>query len=99
MNMPATLKGFVNEQTERLYIEGSLPDFVYDGTQYESVSLTCNNPLDEFTCRLRGTMKMDSGAKLNFSLNTSYNLDASVGFIASTNDGLLPSFAFAYKVN
>ena len=75
MNMPATLKGFVNEQTERLYIEGSLPDFVYDGTQYESVSLTCNNPLDEFTCRLRGTMKMDSGAKLNLSLNTEAEKD------------------------
>ena len=75
MTMPASLKGFVNERSERLYVEGSFPDFIYDGTQYESISLTCDNPLEQFVCQVRGTMLMKSGAKLNVSLNTEATKD------------------------
>ena len=69
MDMPSTLKGYVNDKEGRLRIEGSFPRFMYNGTLYESASFFCENPSNQFTCLLRGSMLMNSGAMLNLSLD------------------------------
>ena len=68
MDMPSTLKGFINEKDALFRVEGSFPRLMYNGTLYESASLLCENPSDQINCLLRGSMLMNSGAMLNFSL-------------------------------
>lgn len=70
MHMPSTLRGYFNDHDEKLRIEGFLPRLTYNGTLYESASVLCENPSDRFTCQLRGSMLMNSGAMLNLSLVT-----------------------------
>lgn len=70
MDMPATLKGYFQDNERRMKIEGSFPRFIYNGTLYESASLFCENPSNQFYCQLRGSMLMKSGAMLNLSLDT-----------------------------
>lgn len=68
MDMPSTLKGFINEKDALFRVAGSFPRLMYNGTLYESASLLCENPTDQINCLLRGSMLMNSGAMLNFSL-------------------------------
>lgn len=75
MNMPATLKGYVNERTGKLFVKGSLPELIYNGTLYESVNMICENPSDQFMCHMRGSMLLKSGAKLNLALDTEAKKD------------------------
>ncbi len=68
MDMPSTLKGYFNDKDQHLKVEGFFPRFMYNGTLYESASLFCENPSNQFNCLLRGSMLMKSGAMLNLSL-------------------------------
>ena len=69
VQIPASLRGYVNDRDGLLRLEGSFPHLVYNGTHYESASLLCENPADDFNCSLRGSMLMGSGAMLNFSMD------------------------------
>ena len=69
VQIPASLRGYVNDRDGLLRLEGSFPHLVYNGTHYESASLLCENPSDDFNCSLRGSMLMGSGAMLNFSMD------------------------------
>ena len=75
MKMQSTLHGYFNDREEQLRIEGFFPYLIYKGTQYESASLLCENPSDQFRCHLRGSILMDSGAMLNVSLNANAEQD------------------------
>lgn len=69
MHMPSSLKGYVDDTNNQLRIEGTFPSFTYNGTLYESGSLFCENPSDQFNCSVRGSMLMNSGAMINLSLD------------------------------
>ena len=75
MKMQSTLHGYFNDREKELRIEGFFPYLIYKGTQYESASLLCENPSDQFRCHLRGSILMDSGAMLNVSLNANAEQD------------------------
>lgn len=75
MHMPSSLKGHLNETDEHLRIEGSFPQFTYNGTLYESANLYCENPSDQLNCTVRGSMLMKSGAMLNISLEANAEND------------------------
>lgn len=70
IDMPATLKGYFYDKDGRIKIEGQFPRINYNGTQYESATLFCDNPSNQINCLLRGSMLMKSGAMLNLSLKT-----------------------------
>lgn len=70
VHIPLSLKGYFNDREEELRVVGSFPKLTYNGTLYESGVLICENPLDEFSCLVRGSMLMSSGAMLNLSLDT-----------------------------
>ena len=69
VRMPASLKGYVNDLGGRLRVEGTFPDFIYNDTRYESVTLLCENPSDYFNGKLRGSMLMKSGAMITASVD------------------------------
>ncbi len=75
MQMPATLQGYFNDRKEELRMEGSFPRLLYNGTQYDSGTLLCENSANRFNCLLRGGMLMNSGAMLNFSLDAEAEKD------------------------
>lgn len=69
MHMPASLVGYVNDHDGRLKVEGAFPRFMYNGTLYESGTLLCENPANQFNCQARTSMLMNSGAMLNLSID------------------------------
>ena len=69
MHMPSSLKGYVDDNNNRLRIEGYFPSITYNGTLYESGSLFCENPSNQFNCFIRGNMLMNSGAMINLSMD------------------------------
>ena len=73
--MPATLKGYFDDDTEKLMVEGSFPSLKYNGTLYESATLLCNNLEDELNCEARVSMLMNSGAMLNLALDANAKQD------------------------
>ena len=56
VHIPLSLKGYFNDREEELRVEGSFPKLTYNGTLYESGVLICENPLDEFSCLVRGSI-------------------------------------------
>ena len=75
VRMPSSLKGYVNDLDGRLLLEGYFPDFFYNDTRYESVTLLCENPPDYFDCKLRGSMLMKSGAMITLSIDAEAEQD------------------------
>ena len=75
VRMPASLKGSVNDMDGRLHVEGAFPDFIYNDTRYESVTLLCENPSDHFKGKLRGSMLMESGAMITASVDAEAQQD------------------------
>lgn len=69
VHMPVTLKGYFNDDEERLLVEGFFPRLTYNGTLYESATLLLENPTDEFRCQARGNMLLNSGAMLNMAVD------------------------------
>ena len=75
IHMPVSLKGYFNDREEKLRLEGYFPNLTYNGTRYESGTLICENPSNQFDCQLRGSMLMKSGAMLNLSLDAQAEKD------------------------
>jgi hypothetical protein len=75
VDIPLSLKGHFNDQDGRLRVDGYFPKIKYNDTSYESVTLFCENPADEFNCRLRGSMLMNSGAMLTVALDATADND------------------------
>ncbi len=70
LQMPATLSGYLNDSLSRMQVNGSLPQFTYDGKYYESGTILCENQADELQCQLRASTLMKKGAMFNLSLLT-----------------------------
>ncbi len=66
---PVTLKGYINDESDRIQIEAHLPRFKYDNKYFESGALLCSNNDNAFSCELRLTQLKSSGA-INLSLLT-----------------------------
>lgn len=75
IHMPARLHGYFNDDDKKLLVEGTFPNFTYNGTRYESGTLLCENLPEVLNCQARGSMLMDSGAMLNWALDASANQD------------------------
>ena len=75
VDMPLSLKGYVNDNDGLLRMEGYFPSLTYNGTHYESATLLCENPSNHLNCRLRGNMLMDSGAMLTLSVDAEAGQD------------------------
>jgi len=75
VEMPLSLKGYVNDSDRLIRMEGYFPSLIYNGTRYESAALLCENPSDRLNCRLRGNMLMKSGAMLNLSIDAEAKQD------------------------
>ncbi|MBR1596720.1 MAG: translocation/assembly module TamB [Phocaeicola sp.] len=69
LHYPATLSGTVNDQEEKLRIEGHFPEFWYKNTLYDSSNLLCESQPDAFTCLLRIGMLMKSGSMFNVAFD------------------------------
>lgn len=67
LHYPATLTGSINDYEEKVHIEGHFPEFRYRNTWYDSGSLLCENTSDQFLCRIRTGMLLNSGSMLNLS--------------------------------
>ena len=75
VDMPLSLKGYVNDKDGLLRMEGYFPSLTYNGTRYESTSLLCENPSDRLNCHVRGSMLMNSGAMLTLSVEAEAEQD------------------------
>ena len=75
VHMPATLRGYFNDDEERLLVEGSFPRLAYNGALYESGVLMCNNTPEALLCNVRSNLLLGSGAMLNVALEASANED------------------------
>lgn len=69
LHYPATLTGSINDQEEKLRIEGHFPEFRYKNTLYDSSNLLCESQADAFTCLLRVGMLMKSGSMFNVAFD------------------------------
>lgn len=58
LQMPATLSGYLNDSLSQMRVNGSLPQFTYDGKYYESGTLLCENQPDALQCQLRASTLM-----------------------------------------
>lgn len=70
LQMPATLSGYLNDSLSQMRVNGSLPQFIYNGKYYESGTLLCENHPDALQCQLRAGTLMKKGAMFNLSLIT-----------------------------
>lgn len=68
LHSPSTLKGYIDEETQKMRIEGYFPDFNYAGQHYESGMILCENPSDEMKCCFRASKKMEKGGAVNFAV-------------------------------
>ncbi len=55
LHTASTIKGYLNEETNKLKLEGYFPSLEYGGSLYESGMVICDNPADEIRCQLRAT--------------------------------------------
>jgi hypothetical protein len=70
LHMPASLCGYINDSDESLHVEGYFPKLAYNGKLYESGALLCENLSNSFNCLFHGSMLMESGAMVNFSVDS-----------------------------
>lgn len=70
LKMPATIKGYFNDSLARMGINAYFPQFSYNGKEYESGNIICENPSNELQCRVRVGTLMKKGAMFNFTLHT-----------------------------
>ena len=75
VDIPLSLRGHFNDQDGHLRVDGYFPKIKYNETSYESVTLFCENPSDQFNCLLRGSMLLDSGAMLTVALDAAASND------------------------
>ncbi len=75
LQMPANLNGHVNDSTGDISISGYLPQFSYNGNQYEAGTLLCKNTNDTLECQFRLSALMKKGIMFNFSLFAQANDD------------------------
>ncbi|EGJ71434.1 protein of unknown function DUF490 [Bacteroides coprosuis DSM 18011] len=64
----STLKGYFDDEKERVHIEGYFPKLRYKNVNYESAMILFENPSDELTAHIRLTQQKSYGA-VNISLN------------------------------
>ena len=69
LHMPATLQGYIDDKLTRIHLFGSLPEFTYKQTLYESGVLLFENPDDRLHCHLAAGMRMKKGSMVNLTLN------------------------------
>lgn len=84
----STVKGYFNDQMQRLRIEGYFPRLQYKNMFMESGLLICENPADQFRARVRFTNLKKSGA-VNVSLDTQAQNDQLTTTIHWGNNGAM----------
>ncbi len=69
INQPVTLNGEMNDCAHTLDMEGDLPDFVYDGSNYKDCKLTISTPNDTLKCKAYLRKVMNNGHRIDLSLD------------------------------
>lgn len=64
----STIKGYFNDNARKIRIEGYFPSFKYGSMFFESGMILCENPSDQFRCRIRASNRLKKGSTLNMSL-------------------------------
>ncbi|MGP1477410.1 MAG: translocation/assembly module TamB domain-containing protein [Phocaeicola sp.] len=68
LHYPATLSGSINDNEEKIRVEGHFPEFQYNKTLFDSGNLICENSQDQFLCNLRTGMLLKTGGMLNVAV-------------------------------
>lgn len=82
----STVKGYFNDQMQRLRVEGYFPRLQYNNMFMESGLVICENPSDQFRARARFTNLKKNGA-VNISLDTQAQNDQLTTTIHWGNNG------------
>lgn len=86
INTHSTVKGYFNDQMQRLRIEGYFPRLQYENMFMESGLIICENPADQFHARARFT-SLKKGEAVNVSLDTKASNDQLTTTIHWGNNG------------
>ena len=76
LHMPASIKGWFNDENSNLYLNANLPQFSAGGKKYESVHVLFDNSKEALECQLRGNLLMNKGSMINLSLTTQAKNDS-----------------------
>lgn len=66
---PSSIKGYFNDVARKLRIEGYFPSFRYGQNRFESGMILCENPSENFQCKIRAS-NVGKNAIMNIALNT-----------------------------
>lgn len=95
LQMPATFSGQLNDSLSQMRINGSFPQFTYNGKYYESGTLLCESRPDELRCQVRAGTLMKKGAMFNLSLLTRAKMTSCT---AHSTGEITPSLPIAAKL-
>jgi len=79
----ASLKGFIDDSTHTLQVEGDFPSFDYGTMRLRNTTLRCENTPQHFDCSIGGGLLMRNNLPLNLALQvqaTETQLTASMGW-------------------
>lgn len=68
LQVPASLKGFFNERSNQVKLEGYFPNFMYDGSSYESGMILVDNPQEKLDTRMRITKQIDEESNISLAV-------------------------------
>jgi len=69
LNQPVTLQARVNDFTNELYLNGTIPSFAYNGSWYSDGFVNISSPADTMRCNLNIRKQMDNGQHLDLGLS------------------------------
>lgn len=68
LSRPITLNARINDRIQSLFLDGSLPSFVYNGAQYSDGSIHISTPADTLKCDISVNKFMDNGHHLDIDV-------------------------------
>ncbi len=84
----STLKGYINDIDQKVYVEGYFPKFRYDNKFFESGMLLIENPNDILKAQVRLTQKKKKSS-VNFAVEaTAQNDSLNANLFWGNNDGI-----------
>lgn len=95
LQMPATFSGQLNDSLSQMRINGSLPQFTYNGKYYESGTLLCESRPDELQCQVRAGTLMKKGP---CSIFLSSRMPRMISCIAPSTGATTPSSPIAERL-
>ena len=89
LRLPASIKGVLDDENDKVNIWGNAPEFIYDGSLYESASILCSNNETNLQGHVRVNKRMKKGATMSLSLDAAVEnekVNATVNWGNNTNN-------------